>query len=87
MPRRMKNSRDHDHLLALEYFVNYSVAKAFEVTPANILAWMAAAIEQRILSKAVEECPKFANKSVTQTLPPAVIPCSDFDKVFLYFRS
>ena len=87
MPCRMNNSGDHNYLLTLEYLVNYSVAKAFGVTPTNILARMAAAIEQRILSKVVEECPKFAKKSVTKSLAPAVIPISDFDKIFPYFRS
>jgi hypothetical protein len=83
----VKHCRNHNSLLWLDYLVDYSVRKAFRVTPANVLACVPTAMQHRVMGEFVQDVEEFFDKAIAETVAAAVVPGSDLCNVSFCFRS
>jgi len=83
----VKHRRHHNSLLWLDYLVDYSIRKAFRVTPANVLAGLPTAMQQRVSGEFVEDFEKLFDKAIAETVAAAVVPGSNLYNVTFCFRS
>ena len=83
----MKHSRNDDSPLCLDYFVDYSIGKAFWVTPANVLAGLPTVMQQRVSGEFVEDIEELFDEAIAETFAAAVVPGSNPYNVTLCFRS
>lgn len=87
MARGVQHCRNHDSLLRLDYLVNYSVRKAFRVTPANVCVGLPTAMQQRVLGEFIEDIEELFDKAIAETVAAAVVPGSNLYNVTFCFRS
>jgi len=82
----VEHGSDDNKPVLLDDLVNHAIRKAFRVSPANVLPWMATAMQHRIYREFIEHIEDFFDKSIPETLAVAAIPRCDFDNVSFYFR-
>ena len=83
----VKHSRNDDSPLWLNYLVDYSIRKAFRVTPPNVLANLPASVQQRVSGELVEDLEKLFDKAIAETVAAAAVPGSNLYNVTFCFRS
>ena len=83
----VKHRRHHNSLLWLDYLVDYSVRKAFRITPANVLAGVPTAMQHRVVGEFVQDIEEFFDKATAETIAAAVVPGCDLYDVTFCLRS
>ncbi len=76
MLRCMQYSSDHHCMLNFVNLVDDAVRESIRIAPADILSWMAAAINHWIFSQPIQDRQDFLNEFISQALAPGLIPIS-----------
>src|SRR5260370_34615611 len=70
----MNYGADHDSLLLNNYFIDHPIWKVLRISPANVLAWMAAAMQQRVFAQGIEHRDNFFRESDAKPFTAALVP-------------
>src|SRR5260370_25238352 len=83
----MNYGADHDSLLLNNYFIDHPIWKVLRISPANVLAWVAAAMQQRGFGQRVEHFDDFFRESEAKPFTAVLVPGGRFQHIILTLRA